>query len=120
MTWTVWWKYLQTINMSKIISIVNQKGGVAKTTTALALSVGFAKKMVAQDIAADTRTRKNEKILLADLDPQKNATSVLIPELKDEPENSIYYAFKSGKSQAHKFNLQKLIIYLYTCFFKFS
>lgn len=62
---------------SKIISIVNQKGGVGKTTTAINLASYLA--------------YFNKKTLLLDIDPQANATSGLGINHKELPHN-IYHA----------------------------
>ena len=63
---------------SKVIGIVNQKGGVGKTTTAVNLSACL--------------TEHRKKILLIDLDPQANATSGL--GIRKEPGISLYAALQ--------------------------
>ena len=52
-----------------VVSLVNQKGGVGKTTTAVSLAVALG--------------RKGQRVLLVDLDPQANATSALGVDGKD-------------------------------------
>lgn len=67
--------------MGRIIAIVNQKGGVGKTTTAVNLTAAL--------------TELGKKVLLCDFDPQANATSGLGVE-KHRPGKSVYDVIING------------------------
>lgn len=60
---------------TKIISVVNQKGGTAKTTTVLNLGIGLA--------------NHGYRVLLIDLDPQGSLTVCLGHDFPDELNNTI-------------------------------
>lgn len=61
---------------ARIVTFVNQKGGVGKTTTAVSLAAALG--------------RRGERVLLVDLDPQANATSALGVDARDR--DGIYEA----------------------------
>ncbi|MEH7440299.1 AAA family ATPase [Neobacillus drentensis] len=87
--------------MSKVISIINLKGGVGKTT----ITVGLAEFLVVE---------KRAKVLVIDLDPQTNSTVSLIGEdewaTRNRNDQTLYQLFKDQIDDTSKFILEDSVV----------
>lgn len=89
--------------MVKIISFINRKGGVGKTTAVVNLGGYLAKKL-------------QKRVLVIDIDPQSSASSWLMTQNRylaeienspDKPQNSIYQIFNDAIYNENKFNKER-------------
>lgn len=87
--------------MPHVISFINLKGGVAKTTTTVQLADTFA-------------FMRKKKVLVIDLDPQTNATLALIGEERweeaDERRQTLAHLFLDLLEGTRHFNPEKAIV----------
>ncbi|WP_274676367.1 ParA family protein [Vibrio aestuarianus] len=90
--------------MSKIISFINLKGGVGKTTTAVNMAAILAKK-------------HNKKVLLIDLDPQTNATVSLIKQTEwqeiHDSKQTLFHLFEDMLDQRLTLTLKKQLLKMF-------
>jgi chromosome partitioning protein len=95
------WLRRRKVPMARVFSLVNLKGGVAKTTTTVALAETLASNF-------------GKRVLVIDLDPQTNATVMLIGESRWKEINdkgwTLATLFKDALDPANKsFDLQKTL-----------
>lgn len=85
---------------AKTIALINLKGGVAKTTTTVGLATVLSGAFY-------------KKVLVIDLDPQTNCTTMLIGEDKwkelNTQGNTLYTLFKDALDETDKFSIDKVL-----------
>ena len=84
---------------SRVIAVANQKGGVAKTTTAINLAASLA--------------MADQRILLIDMDPQANLTSGIGLKGRMAPAGTIYDALTQDHADSRAFVLDTNIDHLW-------
>jgi chromosome partitioning protein len=84
---------------NNVIAVANQKGGVAKTTTAINLGASLA--------------LANQRVLLIDLDPQGNLTSGVGLKGQTEESRTIYAALMSDAPDAAEFIVPTSVEHLF-------
>lgn len=86
--------------MSKVISVINLKGGVAKTTTTVQLAECLSSEF-------------GKRVLVIDLDPQTNATIALIGEDRwntlNENKQTLFHLFNDKLHKTNEFNIADAI-----------
>jgi chromosome partitioning protein len=90
------------LKMTKIVSFINLKGGVGKTTTAV-------------NVAATLSHVYKQRVLLIDLDPQTNATVSVISQetwgLQQQAKQTIFHLFNDKLNGTSDFDINKAVLH---------
>lgn len=78
----------------RVLAVINQKGGTGKTTTAINLAAGLARRLVQRNLG------EGGAVLLLDLDPQGHATSGLGLDVASDQETMYHVLTQSRKPLA--------------------